>query len=463
MHERLRALHDALEAQGQAHVLRFAEDLSDSEATAFAEQLESLDLPRLSTLIDTVLSGTPDAADADSGSAVLEPPDVLDWGVDDDRDARAREAGAALLAAGKVGAFLVAGGQGTRLGYDGPKGRFPVGPLSRRSLFAYHAQRVLATSRRYGTKLPFYVMTSRANDESTQTAFREAHWFGLDPSQVFFLVQGMLPAIDRNGKLLLASRSSLSLSPDGHGGCFRALQQSGALDDMAQRGLEQLFYFQVDNPLAQVFDPLFIGHHVLGDASMSTKVVDKADAHEKVGVLARRDGETCLLEYSDLPDELAESRDPDGRLRYRAGNIAIHMLDLGFVRRIADGNELPVHRADKKVVSLDEQGQRIEPTEPNAVKMEMFVFDALPMAERSVTQVVLREDEFAPVKNAEGNDSPATSEAALSTQAKRWMSSAGLAVPEGPAEIGPLFALDPAEFRANLTRADFGPMFDRPA
>ncbi|MDG2148509.1 MAG: UDPGP type 1 family protein [Planctomycetota bacterium] len=463
MHERLDALRETLEAHGQAHVLRFAEELDEEQSSQLASQLESLDFARLSALIKTALKGPDDATSEDVGADSLQPPRVLDWGIDEDRDTLARQAGAELLSAGKVGAFLVAGGQGTRLGYDGPKGRFPVGPLTNRTLFAFHAQRVLATSRRYGAKLPFYIMTSRVNHEDTRNAFEEAHWFGLDPAQVFFLQQGMLPAITSDGKLLLSTRSSLSLSPDGHGGCFRALRESGALEDMESRGLEQLFYFQVDNPLAQVLDPLFVGHHAMERAEMSTKVVDKTDPAEKVGVLALREGKTCLLEYSDLPDQLAEARDADGRLRFRAGNIAIHMLTVDFLRQIATRDELPVHRASKKVPCLDEKGDRVVPDEPNAVKMEMFVFDALPLAQRSVTQVVLREDEFSPVKNAEGSDSPATCTAALSEQAKRWMASAGLAVPDGVAEIGPLFALDQEEFRANLTRGDFGPMFDRPA
>ncbi len=465
MHPRLSALQASLDSAGQAHVLRFAAELSDEQAEAFADELEALDLRRLQGLIGRVLeSETQDAGGP--GEAQLEPPEALDWGTDDERDAAARAAGEKLLSEGKVGAFLVAGGQGTRLGYDGPKGRYPVGPLTHRSLFAYHAQRVLAASRRYGAELPFYVMTSRANNENTQAAFEEARFFGLQPSQVFFLVQGMLPAIDPQGKLLLADKGSLSLSPDGHGGCFRALEESGALKDMAARGLEQLFYFQVDNPLAQVFDPLFIGHHALAGAQMSTKVVEKTEPGEKVGVLARDPtlGRTSLLEYSDLDPALAEATDAEGRLRFRAGNIAIHMLDLAFVRSLAEGGQdLPVHRADKKVACLDAAGQLVEPSEPNAVKMEMFVFDALPMAERSVTQFVLREDEFAPVKNAEGSDSPATSEAALSEQAKRWMKAAGLAPPSGAAEVGPLFALDQAQFLATLTRADFGPVFDRSA
>lgn len=456
---RVQAQRARLAQHGQEHVLRFVDELSREQLDAFLTELEALDLARLHERVQSVLAGEPEAA------GDLEPPPVVE--LDDSeagrtRDAAAREAGEELLRTGKVAAFLVAGGQGTRLGYAGPKGRFPVGPLTNRTLFGYHAQRVLAASRRYGCDLPYYVMTSRANHDDTQAAFEEANYWGLERDQVFFLTQGMLPAVDADGRLLLADKGALALSPDGHGGCFEALSRSGALDDMARRGVEQIFYFQVDNPLAPVFDPVFIGHHVLAGAEMSTKVVEKVDPAEKVGVLGRRGGVDTLLEYSDLDPAVAAERDANGKLRYRAGNIAIHMLARGFAERLVGGElELPVHRADKKVPCLDADGARVEPTEPNAIKMEMFVFDALGFAQGTLVQEVRREDEFAPVKNAEGNDSPATSRAALVAQAKRWMTAAGLATPEGDAEVGPLFALDVDAFCATLTRADYGPVFDR--
>jgi UDP-N-acetylglucosamine/UDP-N-acetylgalactosamine diphosphorylase len=190
--------------------------------------------------------------------------------------------------------------------------------------------------------------------------------------------------------------------------------------------------------------------------------VTKSDPSEKVGIVARREDRTTVIEYSDLPPALAGQRDETGRLRFRAANIAIHLLNVPFVRRLtARGLELPVHRADKRVPCLDDQGRQVQPDTPNAVKLEQFVFDALPLAERTVTQEVRREDEFAPVKNASGPDSPETARAALSFQARRWMTAAGLALPKGDAEVGPLFALDQEEFLATLTRNDFGPVFDR--
>ena len=452
-------LVERLQRHGQAHVLRFLDRLEPGPAAALVAQLQALDLDRLQRLIEAVLRpAAPPPGD-------VAPPELAEWGEGDEhrrRDAEARERGAELLAQGKVAAFLVAGGQGTRLGYDGPKGRYPVGPLTRRSLFAYHAQRVLATSRRYGAPAPLYVMTSEANHASTLAAFEEAGGFGLQPDQVRLFPQGMLPAIDREGRLLLASRDSLALSPDGHGGSFTALQRSGALADMAERGIEQIFYFQVDNPLAPVLDPVFIGLHAGAGAQMSTKVVAKSDPDEKVGVVARLDGATGVIEYSDLPADLARSRDEQGRLAFRAGNIAIHMIERAFVEQLlSSGLELPVHRADKQVACVDAEGRVIEPTGPNAIKMEMFVFDALPRATVSVTQEVRREDEFAPVKNASGADSPDTARQALSDQAHRWIAAAGLSAPRELAEVGPLFALDAEEFQRNLTRSDFGPVFDR--
>jgi UDP-N-acetylglucosamine/UDP-N-acetylgalactosamine diphosphorylase len=457
---RIESLRARLAESGQEHVLRHVDRLSPGGLDAFLLQLEALDLPRLQRLTRQVL-----APAAERPAVRLQPPELIEWGQTEahaGRDRRAREVGESLLAKGRVAAFMVAGGQGSRLGYDGPKGRFPVGPLTGRSLFAYHAQRVLATTRRYGSPALFYVMTSEATHESTVAAFEEAGWFGLPPSDVRFLQQGMLPAVDRSGRLLLASHGSLFLSPDGHGGSLTALRRSGALDEMADRGIREIFYFQVDNPLARVLDPVFIGHHAQARAQMSTKVVAKTDPAEKVGILARADGRVTVIEYSDLAPELARERDEQGRLRYRAGNIAIHMLSVDFVRQVtSEGLELPVHRADKVVPFVDERGELVRPSEPNAIKMEAFVFDALPLAERSVTQEVLREDEFAPVKNAEGADSPATARAALADQARRWMAAAGLALPSGPVEVGPLFALDQEGFLANLTRSDFGPVFDR--
>jgi UDP-N-acetylglucosamine/UDP-N-acetylgalactosamine diphosphorylase len=291
--------------------------------------------------------------------------------------ARAAEQGEALLARGAVAPLVVAGGQGTRLGFDGPKGAFPIGPLSGKPLFAFFAEKILATQRRFGKPIPWYVMTSPANDRDTREFFRTHRFFGLREDQLFFFVQGTLPAVDPRGRIFLSSRSQLSLSPDGHGGTLRALAESGALDDMERRAISDISYFQVDNVLVRVLDPVFIGYHARAGAEMSSKVLRKASPEEKVGVIGVRDGKLGVIEYSDLSPEQMAATGPDGELTYWAGSIAMHMLHVPFIRRLqAAGIRLPFHRADKKVPHIDAHGNPVSPERPNGIKFESFLFDA---------------------------------------------------------------------------------------
>jgi UDP-N-acetylglucosamine/UDP-N-acetylgalactosamine diphosphorylase len=267
-------------------------------------------------------------------------------------------------------------------------------------------------------------------------------------------VQGTLPAIEFDGKLLLARKYRLAVSPDGHGGCLTALRKNGALDDMASRGVEQISYFQVDNPIVRCLDPLFLGLHDLAGAEMSAKALPKNNPLEKLGNFCVVDGKVLVIEYSDLPEDLARSCLPDGRLKFSAGSIAIHLFRRDFVQRLTDGGRclLPFHRADKKVPYVDPAtGEMVSPTEPNAVKLEMFVFDALPLAEKTMLLETRREEEFSPIKNMEGVDSLATS---LHDQVRRWatwLEAAGVNVPRdadghiaAAIEISPLYA-DSAE------------------
>ena len=212
-------------------------------------------------------------------------------------------------------------GQGTRLGFDGPKGDFPFAPITGRTLFAHHAAKVAALRARYGAELPWYVMTSVQNDAATQASFRAADWFGLTPDSVSFFVQGTLPAVDREtGEILLEAPDRLALSPDGHGGLLAALRRAGLVDRMRAEGLTTVYTFQVDNPLVRVARPTLLGYHALARAEMSSVVVRKVGPAERMGVFARVGGRTALVEYSDLPDDLAERREPDGSLTFWAGS-----------------------------------------------------------------------------------------------------------------------------------------------
>ena len=443
-------LRQDLAAHGQAHVWERLQGLEPAARVRLEEELARLDL-RLIRHLAGLLSGT----GASAAPRSVEPPAHFPLERDATRAAharRARAAGAELLAAGRVGYVLVAGGQASRLGFDAPKGTFPIGPVSGRPRFDFHARRLRAAARRHRVRVPWYVMTSPANDADTRDFFtRHAH-FGLDPDDVFFFAQDMLPALDGEGRVLFAAQDALFLAPNGHGGCLLGLESSGALADMRRRGITQLSYFQVDNPLVRPADALFLGLHQLAGAGMSTKVVPKRDPAEKVGVLGRVDGRMACIEYSDLPGDLQEAREPGGALRFRAGNIAVHALAVDFVARLTGGSlELPWHLARKKMSVIEPDGRAAERT---GVKFETFVFDALAHSTPSVVLEVERSEEFSPVKNRSGEDSPASCRADLCRMYARWVQAAGLPLPpedaEGihPLEVDPLCAETQDEFLA---------------
>jgi UDP-N-acetylglucosamine/UDP-N-acetylgalactosamine diphosphorylase len=371
----------------------------------------------------------------------------------------ARDAGEALLREGVLAAVLLAGGQGTRLGFDGPKGAFPFAPVTRRTLFHHHAARVAAVRARYGRELPLYVMTSPQNDAETRALFAANDRYGLPEGTVRFFVQGTMPAVDlTTGAVLLEERDRLALSPDGHGGLLKALRVAGILDELRERGIGTILTFQVDNPLLRLARPELIGHHALRRAEMSSVVVAKLAPEERMGVVAAVDGRTAVVEYSDLPDELAQRRAADGSLELWAGSIAVHCLERAFVERLTVGGAaLPFHRAEKRVPHVTLDGARVDPEQPNAVKFETFLFDALPLAERTATVESERWEEFSPIKNASGADSPETARLDLNRLYAAWLSDAGVAVPcnmDGDPtvdiEIDPRLAMDAEELAARL-------------
>lgn len=442
------------EAAGQGHLAEHGRTLQGEAAQAFAEQLASVDYELVDRLAE--LARQPAA----SGPGNLEPAELfpLERSPEQAEQAEAAEArGRALLEGGRVGYLLVAGGQASRLGYDGPKGDYPIGPVSGRTLFEFHAHRLRAAQARHGARVWWYVMTSPANHERTQEIFASANYFGLDAEQVQFFSQAMLPALDTQGRILLASEGQLFMAPNGHGGVLAALRTSGCLDHMRDRGLETLSYFQVDNPLALPADPLFLGLHAEAGAEMSTKVVSKRDAGEKVGVIGRIDGRVGCIEYSDLADEQRHQTDADGKLAFRAGNIALHAVQVDFIDKLTDGGlQLPWHVAKKRMKTLGSDGQL---SEVDGHKFEAFVFDALGETTASVTLEVDRAVEFSPVKNREGEDSPATSKRDLAALHASWMSGCDLPLPnpgnEGYplVEVDPMLAEDLGEFRARQADA----------
>ncbi|MFO0814934.1 MAG: UDPGP type 1 family protein [Gemmatales bacterium] len=355
-------------------------------------------------------------------------------------EAVARERGEAALRKNTVAVILVAGGQGTRLGHDAPKGTYPIGPVTQRSLFQIHAEKVLALQRKYQCRLPLLIMTSEENDAATRDFFAQHRYFGLSPASVTFFTQGMLPALDMaTGAVLKKNEHELALSPNGHGGVIQALHEAGHLDSLARQGVRQCFYFQVDNPLVKIADPVFLGHHLAADAEMSLKVVSKLHAHERMGCLVQLDGRCRMIEYTELPKALAEETNGDGQLRLWAGSPAIHLFSLAFLQKLGRGDiTLPYHVARKVVPYWTPANGIVKPEKPNAFKFERFVFDALPLAERVVAMEVSRTEEFEPLKNCEGDNSPATVRQALSDQYKRWLQENGKTPGDGLLELSPL-------------------------
>ena len=454
------ALRRRADAAGQGHVFRFWQDLSEDGRQRLLEQVAEIDFEELSHLIHEHITNRrppelpPHLEPAPFIPLPSEPQERM-------RRPRMHRLGGQLLAAGRVAALTVAGGQGTRLGFGGPKGAFAIGPVSQRPLFQIFAEAIHAARHTFDAPLPWYIMTSRANDRATRDFFDTYNYFDLPRQDVKFFTQGTMPAVDFQGKLILEERGQLSWSPDGHGGSVRALARSGMLADMRQRGIDIISYFQVDNPLVPPIDPAFIGYHAEARSDMSSKMARKRTPDEKVGNFCVSGGRLYVIEYSDLPKELEQQRLGDGSLRFAAGSIAIHILDRRFVERLNSGTRfaLPFHRAEKKIPFVDEQGLPHSPQKPNGIKFETFVFDALPMAERPVILEIDRALEFSPVKNADGEDSPATARRDMVRVAARSLEEAGALVPRGPdgepkfkVEISPLAAGDVGELKDLVAR-----------
>ncbi len=447
---------EAFERAGQGQVFAFYSQLDAAAQKQLLDEAAEIDLGEIEHLSRTLLGKS--AASIDLTGLEPAPYTLLpENGGDAVKWAEAKRVGEEALRAGRVAAFTVAGGQGTRLGYDGPKGTFPVTPLKQKPLFHVFAEKIRAAGLRYGKPIHWFIMTSHANHVATESFFKENEFFGLSPSRVHFFRQGRMPAVDFNGRILLETRGSIAMSPDGHGGSLRALARSGALDRMAKEGIDTLSYFQVDNPLIRVIDPTFIGFHLLSNSELSSKTVPKAYAGEKVGHFCVQNGHNVVVEYSDLPASYQEQIDPStGRLRYIAGSIAIHVFNTAFIRRMAEGGDgvaLPFHRADKKIPTVDAAGKPVKPEKPNGVKFEMFVFDALPFAKNPVIIETRRADDFSPVKNAEGVDSPKTCREDQLRQFARWFTMNGVEVPVDATglpkeayEVSPLFGYDEDSF-----------------
>jgi UDP-N-acetylglucosamine/UDP-N-acetylgalactosamine diphosphorylase len=462
------SLIQTFQQAGQGQVFSYFDELDAAGQAQLLAQAATIDLAEVDALVAEHVKGAHESAVNLDGLTPAPYTALPANGGDSAQWVAAFEAGSAAIAAGRVAAFTVAGGQGTRLGYDGPKGTYPVAPVSEKTLFQVFAEKIARSGERFGVTIPWFILTSEINNDATIAAFKDTDFFGLEPESVHFIVQGLVPAVDYEGKILLAEKSKIAMTPDGHGGSLRALVRSGAVAKMAEMGVDCVSYFQVDNPIIQCIDPAFIGFHVLGNSELSSKMVPKAYALEKVGHFCMQNDSALVVEYSDMPDAMQEETNEDGSIRFNGGSVAIHIFDREFIARAGSTTsdlKLPFHRADKKIPYVGTDGAIVTPDAANGVKFEMFVFDALPLAKNPVIIEAAREDDFSPVKNAEGVDSPKTCKKDQRRMFARWLKAAGeeietdeTGLPLLTFEICHLFAADEADFVAQWTA-----LADKPA
>lgn len=433
-------VRERLESVGQSHVLRFWPELSSEERREFVEELSVLDPAELKKHCRDATAAAGRGSDAgERRGANMEPLDSEFLGSVRRSDQRClqewQEEGFSQIAKNKVAVLLLAGGQGTRLGVPYPKGMYNVGLPSGKTLYQIQAERIRKVqklaSEKYGSKctVPWYIMTSEFTLEPTEKFFEENHYFDLDPNNVIMFEQRMIPAVSFDGKIILERRNKIAMAPDGNGGLYHALLHNKILEDMGRRGVQYVHVYCVDNILVKLADPMFIGFCVKKEADCGAKVVEKAYPSEPVGAVCRVDGVYQVVEYSELPPEIAEQRHPSGELVFSAGNICNHFFTKDFLCEVAQKfqDQLKQHVALKKVPYVDEQGNLVKPTKPNGIKMEKFVFDVFQFSKKFVAFEVLREDEFSPLKNADGApvDTPTTVRRSLLAQHYRWAVQAG--------------------------------------
>ncbi|XP_072310218.1 UDP-N-acetylhexosamine pyrophosphorylase-like protein 1 [Eucyclogobius newberryi] len=429
-----------LDAADQAHVLQFWSELNEAERDVFLQELSQLDVSGLRGHCEGAARAAASVAASLDDLMEPVPPEFIGSARKSDKTFLAHWENEGLLHISKnrVGVLLLAGGQGTRLGVQYPKGMYNVGLPSGKTLYQIQAERLhkiqeLAEAK-HGSKciVPWYIMTSEFTLTPTEKFFKENNYFGLDPVNINMFEQRMIPAVTFDGKVILQGKGKIAMAPDGNGGLYQALVDNNVLEDMKKRGVEYLHVYCVDNILVKMADPVFIGFCVSKEADCGAKVVEKVSPTEPVGVVCRVQGVAQVVEYSEILQATAELRGPSGELVYSAGNICNHFFTRQFLQNLTMNNEkhLKEHVAIKKVPFVDKCGNEVKPTKPNGIKMEKFVFDVFPFSKSFVVFEVVREDEFSPLKNADGaaTDSPSTARNALLHLHCRWAAAAGATV-----------------------------------
>jgi UDP-N-acetylglucosamine/UDP-N-acetylgalactosamine diphosphorylase len=379
----------------QTHLLRHYDELSSDEQKTLLEQIDSLDF--------SVLDET--GAEEERGTIVpMRPEDVKTVADIEKNREKYFRTGVEAIKNGKVGCVLLAGGQGSRLGFNKPKGMFNIGVDRELYIFECLINNLLDVVKEAGAFVPLFIMTSADNDRDTRVFLAEHNYFGYDADHISFFIQEQLPTVDTEGKLMLSDKGVVSTAPNGNGGWYASMIRSGISETLEKRGIEWLNVFAVDNVLQRMADPCFIGAVIESGKQSGAKVVAKAAPDERVGVMCLEDGRPSIVEYYEMTDEMIERRDENGVLSYNWGVILNYVFHVNRLNDIID-MRLPLHRAFKKIKHIDGNGNVVEPAEPNAYKFETLVLDMVKLQDSCLAYEVDRKKEFAPVKNKEGVDS----------------------------------------------------------
>ena len=388
-----------LSEYGQEHIMKYYDELNDAEKKELLGQIEIIDFSVLDNLDAEKNSNSVRGTFAPLGAVTIN--DIAK------NSEEYIKTGIEAIKDGKAAAVLLAGGQGTRLGFDKPKGMFRIGVDEELYIFQCLINNLMDVVKLAGAWVPLYIMTSEKNNSDTMNFFKEKNYFGYDPEYVHFFIQDMAPSVDFNGKILMESKSKISISPNGNGGWFSSLVRAGLLDEIKAKGVEWINVFAVDNVLQRIADPGFIGAVIRSGLQSGGKVVSKADPDERVGVLCLEDGMPSIVEYYEMTEEMRTLLDENGELAYKYGVILNYLFNVSKLEEICD-NKMPVHVVDKKIPYMNDKGEFITPNKPNGHKFETLVLDMVHMQDSCLAYEVVREKEFAPVKNATGVDSVET-------------------------------------------------------
>ncbi len=390
-------IYTLLQEQDQLHLLKYYEELEPDRQASLLEQISAIDW----NLIH--MAGQKPSSETEAEKKI-EPLGAMELSEIEQRHDEFEAIGLEALRAQKTGAVLLAGGQGTRLGFDKPKGMFNIGVTRPLYIFECLINNLMDVVKQAGAWVPLYIMTSQKNHEETTSFFREHDYFGYDPEYIHFFRQDMAPSVDYNGKVLLEAKDRISLSPNGNGGWFSSLCRAGYLEDMHKKGIEWLSVFSVDNVLQRINDPVYVGAVLASGCDCGGKVVRKASPEERVGVLCKESGKPAIVEYYEMTDDMRLLRDENGNLLYNFGVTLNYLFRLKRLEEIRT-RKLPVHIVEKKIPYINENGEEVKPETPNGYKFEELVLDMIHMMDSCLPYEIVRENEFAPVKNREGVDS----------------------------------------------------------